>query len=81
MPNSFDLTENMMADEYSEKVYYCRSCHSLHIIYDETLVDEGWDGSYCAKCGSTDIAVATIGEWLAEEQRRKDKRREIEWNK
>lgn len=51
------------------------------VMVDETLAGDGWDGSYCGKCGSTDIAVTTIGEWLAEEQRRKDKRREIEWSK
>lgn len=81
MPNSFDTTIKATEGEMEEKVYYCRSCHSLHIIYDESLVDEGWDGSYCAKCGSTDIGVTTIGDWLAEEQRRKDKRRQIEWSK
>ena len=77
MPNSFDTT----IGELEEKVYYCRSCHSLYIIADDTLAGEGWDGSYCGKCGSTDIGVTSIGEWLAEEQRRKDKRREIEWSK
>lgn len=51
------------------------------VMVDETLASDEWDGSYCGKCGSTDIAVTTIGEWLAEEQRRKDKRREIEWSK
>lgn len=62
-------------------VYYCRSCHSLAIIVDETLAVEGWDGSYCAKCHSTDIAACSMDEWLAEEERRKKKREEIEWSK
>lgn len=81
MPSKFDTTVNATADELEEKVYYCRSCHSLMIIADDTLADDYWDGTYCGKCGCTDIGVTTIGEWLAEEQRWKDKRREIEWNK
>ena len=77
MPNSFQAT----IGEQEENVYYCRSCHSLCIVTDELLASDEWDGSYCAKCGSTDVAVTTMTEWLAEEQRRKDKRREIEWSK
>ena len=77
MPNSLQVT----IGEQEEKVYYCQSCHSLHILIDDSIADDDWDGSYCAKCGSTDIGVTTIGEWLKEEQRRKDKRREIEWSK
>lgn len=65
----------------NEIVYYCLSCHSLCILTDETLAFGDWDGSYCVKCGSTHIGKCTIDEWLAEEQRRKDKRREIEWSK
>lgn len=68
-------------EEYDEMVYYCRSCHSLKILVDEDLASDSWDGSYCAKCHSTDIAQCTIGEWLAEEDRRAAKRREIEWSK
>lgn len=62
-------------------VYYCRSCHSLCIVVDDTLAFEGWDGSYCGKCHSTDIAVCTMDAWLAEEERRRKKREEIEWSK
>lgn len=62
-------------------VYYCRSCHSLKIMVDEMLADDGWDGSYCAVCRSTDIGICDIDEWLAEEERRKKKREEIEWYK
>ena len=62
-------------------VYYCRSCHSLCVIIDETLAGNGGDGSYCGKCYSTDIATCHIDEWLEEEERRKKKREEIEWNK
>ena len=68
-------------EEYLEPVYYCRSCHSLHVIQDESMRDADWDGTYCGKCFSTDIAECTIGEWLEEEERRKKKRREIEWSK
>lgn len=71
----------LSAEEYNEKVYYCRSCHSLKVIMDETLAINGWDGSYCGKCQSTNIGECTIGEWLEEEQRRKEKRRQIEWSK
>lgn len=67
-----------LEDQY---VYYCKSCHSLKILVDDTLVDGFWDGSYCGKCGGTDIGICTIDEWLAEEERRKKKRAEIEWNK
>lgn len=62
-------------------VYYCLSCHSLYIIVDNTVADEEWDGSYCGKCHSTDIGVCDINDWLAEENRRKRKLEEIEWNK
>jgi hypothetical protein len=62
-------------------VYYCRNCHSLCVIVDESLVMPGWDGSYCGKCHSTDIGICLFDEWLAEEERRRKKREEIEWNK
>lgn len=62
-------------------VYYCRSCHSLCILVDETLAGDGWDGSYCGKCHSTDIGICDINDWLAEEERRRKKREEIEWNR
>lgn len=64
-----------------EVVYYCRSCHSLCVVTDDRFNFDDWDGSYCGKCGSSDIGECTIEEWLAEEKRRKDKRREIEWSK
>ena len=62
-------------------VYYCRSCHSLCIVFDDSLAFEGWDGSYCGKCRSTNIGICTMDEWLAEEERRRKKREEIEWSK
>lgn len=65
----------------NEPVYYCRSCHSLNIRIDETLADEDWDGSYCAKCHSCDIGMCSIDEWVEEEERRRKKREEIEWSK
>lgn len=77
MPNN-QLPDTACGDD---KVFYCNSCHSLCIITDELFAGDDWDGSYCAKCGSTDIETCTIDEWLAEEQRRRDKRREIEWSK
>jgi len=77
MPNNQDPSQ----EELNEKVYYCQSCHSLKILVDDTWASDSWDGSYCGKCHSTNIGVCTIGEWLEEEKRREDKRREIEWNK
>lgn len=77
MPSSRDLS----VEEYNEPVHYCKSCHSLCILVDEDMVSSTWDGSYCGKCYSTDIAVCPFGEWLEEEERREAKRREIEWSK
>jgi Zn finger protein HypA/HybF involved in hydrogenase expression len=68
-------------EEYDEPVWYCRSCHSLNIVVDESLAIDGWDGTYCGKCHSTDVGVCKMGEWLEEEERRKEKRRQIEWNR
>lgn len=68
--------------EYDEEpVYYCRSCHSLKILVDETLANDDWDGSYCAVCHSADIDTCTIDEWLEEEEKRRKKREELEWRK
>lgn len=53
----------------------------MAIINEESLADEDWDGSYCAVCNSTDIGVCKIGDWLAEEERRAKKRKELEWRK
>lgn len=77
MPSSRELT----VEEYNERVFYCKSCHSLYILVDEHMKDEEWDGSYCGKCYSANIGTCTFGEWLAEEERRKAKRLEIEWSK
>lgn len=52
-----------------EPVYYCASCHSLNIGYIEECASDGWDGSYCKNCGSTDIRECNIFEWLEEERR------------
>ena len=62
-------------------VFYCKDCHSLYILVDKELADSEWDGAYCGKCHSTDIGQCSIEEWLAEEERRRKKREEIEWNK
>lgn len=72
----------IIANEYDdEPVYYCRSCHSLKIVTDDTLADDDWDGSYCAECHSCDIDVCSIEEWLEEDERRKEMKREAEWKK
>ena len=76
-PRSASLT----VEEYNEPVYYCRSCHSLCVLTDESMASEDWDGSYCGNCYSTNIGQCTMGEWLDEEDRRAAKRREIEWSK
>lgn len=77
MRSSRDLT----VEEYCEPVHYCKSCHSLYVLVDEGLATADWDGSYCGKCYSANIGVCQFGDWLAEEERREAKRREIEWNK
>ena len=60
----------MYDSQYDEEpVYYCACCHSLNIAMDETVADDQWDGSYCLKCGGTDIKQCSIFEWLEEEQR------------
>lgn len=74
-------SSQLSAEEYNEPVYYCASCHSLYVIVDESLASDYWDGSYCGKCHSADIRKCAFGEWLEEEERRKRKRMEIEWNK
>lgn len=71
----------MTPEESDNLVYYCRSCHSLCIMVDESMADEGWDGDYCGRCLSTDIGICDIHDWLAEEERRKKKREEIEWSR
>ena len=68
-------------DEDNEPVFYCRGCHSLNILINQALASDEWDGCYCGKCGSTDIGQGTIDEWLKEEAKRKEKRRQIEWSK
>ena len=67
--------------EYSEKVYYCRSCHSLHILVDDSMTNEDWDGAYCAKCGSVDVGECPFGKWLEEEERREERQRRKEWSR
>lgn len=72
----------LTVEEYTEPVFCCASCHSLAITQpDDALATEFWDGSYCLKCGSTDIVEIPFGEWLEEEERRKRKQREREWNR
>lgn len=64
-----------------ELVHYCKSCHSLFILVDETMADDDWDGSYCGKCYSANIGQCTMDEWLAEEERRRKKREALEWSR
>lgn len=71
----------MEQEENEELVYYCKDCHSLCVMVNELFHGEFWDGSYCGKCGSTNIAQCTIEEWLAEEERRKKIKEMIEWRK
>jgi len=74
-------SRDLSPDEYGEPVYYCKTCHSLAVLVDDESTDEDWDGSYCGNCGSTDIDVCKIGDWMKEEERRERKRKEIEWSK
>ena len=77
MVSSKDLT----IEEWHEPVLYCRACHSLCVVQDEPSSDGSWDGSYCGKCGSTDIASKKFGIWLREEEVVAEKRRLAEWRK
>lgn len=77
MRSSSELTP----EEYNEEVYYCKGCHSLAVMTDESMADEDWDGSYCGKCFSANIGRCKFGEWLEEEERCEAKRKEIEWSK
>ena len=77
MRSSSELT----VDEYIEPVFYCRNCHSLAIIKDDSIASDGWDGCYCNKCGSTNIGEKPFGDWLYEEEQKQKRRMEIEWNK
>lgn len=64
-----------------EPVFYCKACHSLHILVNAEFADEDWDGAYCADCNSTDIGQCNIADWVAEEERRRKLKEKIEWNK
>jgi len=74
-------SRELTLEEYSEPVYYCRNCHSLAVVRDETLADGDWDGSYCDHCGSASIGMCTFGEWLEDEERREAARIRHEWNR
>ena len=73
--------KEMTLEEYTEKVYYCKRCHSLYILGNDGLANDDWDGSYCGKCNSTDVGICTMGEWMEEEERREKIRKEREWNR
>lgn len=68
-------------EELDEQVYYCKSCHSLYVLFDQAYAYDGWDGSYCGKCQSADIGVTTMREWLEEEEKRAERKRIREWSK
>jgi len=74
-------SSDLSKDEYMEPVFFCKSCHSLLILVDEDLAGDGWDGSYCGKCHSTDIGACQFGDWLKEEERREQKRKELAWRR
>ena len=75
------MPDSPVNNESEDVVYYCRSCHSLYILFDDSIQMEGWDGSYCGKCQSTDIGQCTIDEWVREEEARKERKRIREWNR
>lgn len=73
----------MTNDELEEKglVCYCKRCHSLLVSVNESFAGFGWDGSYCVKCGCTDIDICSLDDWLNEEDRIQAIKDEIEWRK
>lgn len=54
-PNKTRLQEEEEAYK-TQKMFYCKSCLSLHIIQGR-IVD------YCAKCGSADLGEVTLEEY------------------
>lgn len=53
------MSEQGRIDDYDlEPVFYCATCLSLNIKYEEAT-----DSDYCGKCGSTTIQVATLDNW------------------
>lgn len=81
MKKTKKTSADLSPEEYNEPVYYCLSCHSLCIMDNPAMACDGWDGSYCGKCNSTDIGVCSIGDWMKEEERRERKRKELEWRR
>lgn len=77
MANSRDLTP----EEWNEPVWYCRTCHSLCVLMAENFASPDWDGSYCGRCSSTDIAEEPFGKWLEEEEEMERKRDAAEWRR
>ena len=68
------MSKQKEVSELDEPVFYCKACHSLAVVGDDSLASEDWDGSYCNICNSTDIGICSIGEWLSEEKRREEER-------
>lgn len=77
MKTSKDLT----LEEFNEKVCYCKSCHSLHILKEPSLAEGDWDGTFCASCGSSNIGICEFGIWLERQELIEQKKREEEWKK
>ena len=76
------MAEVVQRNEYDdEPVFYCRSCHSLNIVVDDSLSDKDWDGAYCADCHSCDIGTCDIEEWIAEDERMRRQKEEREWKR
>lgn len=42
----------------SEPVEYCSRCYSLKIKHEDSI-----DSDYCMDCGSTEVSIASIGDW------------------
>lgn len=74
-------SKELSVEEYTEPVYYCRDCHSLCIVSKDEFAEDDWDGSYCGKCGSTNVGRGLFGEWLAEEERRDARELDRIWSR
>lgn len=74
-------SSSLTPEEYREPVSYCRDCHSLRVIVNESLANDEWDGTYCGACGSANIGECGFGEWLAAEEAADERARAREWSR